>query len=917
MMKRMLLLRRLSLSLNLQAGLFLFLLATTTAWATDFYVSPTGNDVWSGKLPAPNAAKTDGPLATLAKARDVVRAELKGAGAGQAHTVNVRGGLYEITSTLKLTKADSGTADAPVTYRAYEKEQPILVGGSAITNFTPYKGAILKADVGAQGFKGVYFRQLIFDGERQHLARYPNYDASNPYGGGWAYADGKYIPMYQDVPNESKRTFQYKAADTRTWAKPEEGEVFVFARYNWWNNIIRIANIDRTTRQVTLTSDASYPIRPSDRYYFQNLFEELDAPGEWYLDRETWTLYFWPPAPLAGKAVVAPRVRTILDLDTGTANVTFEGFTFECSEGTAIAMRNTTNCVIARSIIRNVGDYNGSGVSLSAGYKNGVVGCDISQVGSTGISIGGGDRKHLVAAENYADNNYIHHVGVFYKQGVGIGLSGVGNRASHNLIHDGPRMGIMFSGNNLVLEYNEIRHVNLETEDTGAVYTGGRDWISSRGSVIRYNYFHDILGYGQENGVWKSPHFAWGVYLDDNTGGVDVIGNIVARCSRAGLHLHNGRDNFIDNNIFVDNGLYQVEYSGWTEKHRFWTSHLPTMIKGYESVMNEPAWKNMRNMNLHPTNAVLADGKIQTGNMFARNIVSYAKPTAKLYRMGNVPYDHNAYDYNVFWHHGLPLLTGERGHGKEIGGNLVVNGDFEEGAEGKSPTNWKWQVQPPRAKATWTTAEHANGKAALRIDSAPPVKDSSGRGLFLNYVSADMTTVHPGKSYHLKAKFKADKPDTKVSLMLQSYVDKVYFWASSPNDVKVGTDWQEASFSFRTPAPGEGGYNAAMKAFKIRIDVRQDSGTVFVDDVSLVEVETMDEWQSWLALGMDKNSKVADPLFVNAAKDDYRLKPESPAFKLGFKPIPVEKIGPYQSPQRVTWPIKEAEGAREKPLVSK
>ncbi|HEY1174385.1 MAG TPA: right-handed parallel beta-helix repeat-containing protein [Verrucomicrobiae bacterium] len=890
--------------------------AVTTVSAADFYVSPQGNDAWTGKLPAPNATKTDGPLATLVKARDVVRAELKGGGAGQAQTVHVRGGLYEFKDTLKLSKEDFGTTNAPVIYRAYQQEQPIFVGGSAITNFTVHKGAILKADVGAQGFKNVYFRQLIFDGKRQHLARYPNYDASNPYGGGWAYADGKYIPMYQDVPNESKRTFQFKTTDARTWAKPEEGEVFVFPRYNWWNNIVRIASIDRAARQVTLTADASYAIRPSDRYYFQNLFEELDAPGEWYLDRQTWTLYFWPPSSLEGKTVVAPRLRTILDIADGASNVMFEGITFECAEGTAISLRNTTNCVIAKSIVRNVGDYNGSGIGVSGGYRNGVVGCDISEIGSTGVFLSGGDRKKLTSAENYAENNYIHHVGVFYKQGVGIGLYGVGNRASHNLIHDGPRMGIMFSGNNLVLEYNEIRHVNLETEDTGAVYTGGRDWISSRGTVIRYNYFHDILGYGQENGVWKSPHFAWGVYLDDNTGGVDVIGNIVARCSRAGLHLHNGRDNRIENNVFIDNGLYQAEYSGWVSTSRFWKDHLPTMITGYESVMNEPAWKNMRNMNLHPTNAVLADGKIQTGNLFARNIVSYTNAAAKLYRMGSVPYSHNAYDYNVFWHHGLPLLTGERGNGKEIGGNLVVNGDFEEGADGQSPRNWKWQVQPPRAKATWTTAEHANGKAALRIDSAPPVKDSSGRGLFLNYVSADMATVHPGKSYHLKAKFKADKPDTKVSLMLQSYVDKIYFWASSPNDVKVGTEWQEASFSFRTPASGERGYNAAMKAFKIRIDVRQDSGTVFVDDVSLVEVETMDEWQSWLALGMDKNSKVADPLFVDATKDDYRLKPESPAFKLGFKPIPVEKIGPYQSPQRVTWPIKEAEGAREKPLVS-
>jgi hypothetical protein len=75
-------------------------------------------------------------------------------------------------------------------------------------------------------------------------------------------------------------------------------------------------------------------------------------------------------------------------------------------------------------------------------------------------------------------------------------------------------------------------------------------------------------------------------------------------------------------------------------------------------------------------------------------------------------------------------------------------------------------------------------------------------------------------------------------------------------------------------------------------------------------------WEQWQEKGFDTNSVVADPLFVDAANDDYRLRPESPAFKLGFEPIPVDKIGPYASPLRATWPIVEAEGVREKPLVS-
>jgi hypothetical protein len=437
--------------------------------------------------------------------------------------------------------------------------------------------------------------------------------------------------------------------------------------------------------------------------------------------------------------VFAPTTRTIWEVGPGTAHITIQGFTFECSEGTALVLNNTRHCLVAANTIRNVGDYHGSGVAINGGTGNGVVGNDIAHTGSHGVVLSGGDRKTLTPAGNFADNNYIHHVGVFYKQGVGIQLGGVGNRASHNLIHDGPRMGIMFSGNNLLIEYNHIRHVNLETEDTGAVYTGGRDWISSRGTVIRHNYFHDILGYGRHKGKWVSPHFAWGVYLDDNAGGVDVIGNIVARCPRAAVHLHNGRDNHIENNILLDSRLQQVEYNGWTEKHPYWKSHLPEMIKGFELVAGEPAWRTMRHMDLHPSKAVLPDGKIMTGNRFLRNIISYRDPQAKLFRFSNLPLDHYESDHNLVYHFGKPLLTGQQ-----------------------------------------------------RVSS--------------------------------------------------------------------------------------------------------------------------DEWAAWQALGFDRHSLVADPLFVDPTKDDYRLKPGSPAFTLGFKPIPVEQIGPYRDRLRASWPIVEAEGAREKPL---
>ena len=876
-----------------------------------YYVATNGNDAWSGTRAAPNAAGTDGPFASLVRARDAIHK----AQANGPVTVSVRGGMYALPQTLRLGAQDSGTAEAPITYRAYESEKPTIIGGKPITNFVPHQGRILKADVAAHGLKGVSFRQLFCNGRRMHLARYPNFDPENPYGGGWAYADGEPVPMYASVPGEDKHTLHYKAADAREWARPQDGEVFVFPRYNWWNNIVRIKSMDREKRLLTLAGNCSYPIRPTDRYYVRGLFEELDAPGEWYLDRQTWTLYFMPPDDVdaANMTVYAPKMRTILELARGTANVTFRGFTFECCDGTAIVLRDTKDCLIAGNTIRNVGDYRGNGVSVSGGTNNGVVGNDIYEVGRCGVGLHGGDRKTLTPAGNYADNNYIHHVGVFYKQGVGVSLHGCGNRASHNFIHDGPRWGIGFGGNNLVIEYNHIRHVNLETADTGAVYTGGRDWLGSRGTVIRHNYFHDILGYGQEHGRWVSPHYAWGVYLDDNTGGVDVIGNIVARCLRGLIHLHNGRDNLVENNVFIDGKLQQIECNGWTGTGKRWKQHLATMVKGYESVMGQPAWQKMRNMHTHPNDAVLPNGMVMTGNVFRRNICYYTDPDSRLLKLRTMPFDRNEFDYNLYWHQGLPVKTGQHAIKETVGPNLAPNPGFEEGEPGAIPAGWRWQVRPNDSKAAADADVQFSGKQSVRIEGRGTTSDGK-QTLCPNFVSADIP-VKLGQIYRLTARIKAAEPNTAFGMMPQSYIAKVYFWAKGMS-AKAGTEWQECDVMFKFPAPGDRDYRKEMEAICIRIDVRQEVGTIWVDDVTLHETVPMDEWEAWQSLGMDQHSLVADPLFVDAAAGDYRLKPESPALKLGFQPIPLDKIGPYEHELRASWPIVEAEGAREKPLVS-
>ena len=805
--------------------------SVASAAGLTLYVSPKGNDAWSGRAAEPNAARTDGPLATLAKARDVIR-KRKAAGlpAGGA-TVLVRGGIYCLAETLKLGAEDSGTADAPVVYRACPGEKPIVMGARAIRDFTPHEGPVLKADVGRQGFKGIYFRQLIFAGRRQHLARWPNFDPQNPYGGGWTYVDGVDRPMYADIPGEDRRTLRYKPQDDRPWSRPEEGQVFIFARYNWWNDIVRIAGRDRATRTITLAGNCSYPPRAGDRYYVENLREELDAPGEWYLDRQTWTLYFWPPEPLAGRAVYAPVLKTIVELNQA-AHVTLRGLVIEGCEGTAVVLSKCTECLVAGCTIRNVGDYRGSGASLAAGRHNGVVGCDIHDTGSNAVGLSGGDAPTLTAAENYADNNYIHHVGVYYKQGVGVAMSGVGNRASHNLIHDTPRMGIMFGGNNLVIEYNHIRHANLETEDTGAVYTGGRDWLGSRGTVIRYNYFHDILGYGRRDGKWISPHFAWGVYLDDNTGGVDVIGNIVVRAHRAGIHLHNGRDNHVENNIFVD-GRPVPDRVQRLDPRTPLLDHPPAdddqglRIRGRKAGVGQDAQHEARSprrraagRNDHVGQRVFPEHR-RGQRPRGEDLTATAPCRWETQQVRPQP----AVAPGAADHHGS--VPREAGRG---GRTWSPTRASRRASRASSPSRGGGRDAPEGCDAVSVASGADAGQRCLRITGGMG-KDPQGRPQATAVVSSPVP-MKPGQAYRLQARVKADRPGLKATLAIQSYVAKVYYW-SKQVPVKPDGQWKTFELVFQVPAKGEQPWRPEMKAMCVRIDFGEPGSTLCVDGVDL------------------------------------------------------------------------------------
>ena len=248
-------------------------------------------------------------------------------------------------------------------------------------------------------------------------------------GGDWAYVDGTRYSMYADSPDEDNyhakngnldfwqrniprltQTLYVKPEDVRQWNHPEQGEVSIFPRFNWEHYLLKVRSDYPAMRQLQLEPGCYYEIRPGDRYFIRGIFEELDSPGEWYLDRQANVLYFWPPAPIEGKSTYLAELEHLVELKD-CAYVTIRGFTLECSNGTAVVLQDCTNCLVAGNTIRNVGDHNGCGVKIEGGRENGIVGNDISDVGSDGVHVAAGDSISLTRSEVRVDNNYIHHVG--------------------------------------------------------------------------------------------------------------------------------------------------------------------------------------------------------------------------------------------------------------------------------------------------------------------------------------------------------------------------------------------------------------------------------------------------------------------------------------------------------------------------
>ena len=541
----------------------LLLLVPIAAEALDLHVAVDGRDTWSGRLAKPTTANTDGPFATLERARDELR-QLKRTGGLPSGGVIVwiGAGIHPRRQTLTLEAQDSGAASAPVVYRGAAKNASRLLGGGLLSTdaWRPVKDAAVLArldpavraqvrqldlravDIPEPGsewserFKDrTGWPELFFAGRRMVLAGWPN--------DGWArivdVVGGKPFDIRGTVGDRIGK-FTYEGDRPRRWLNEPDLWLHGYWFWDWSDQRQRVESLDVGKHTITLAPPAHhYGYRQKARWRVFNALAELDSPGEWYIDRESWTLYFLPPEPLAGREASFSLLKEPLIKLTDVKHVTFRDLVFEVARGDGVQVSGGSSNLVAGCTFRNLGH---AGVLVKGGNNHGVRSCDLYNLGAGGINLTGGDRRTLTPAGHFADNNHIHHFAqLAFSYQNAVRLNGVGCRMTHNLIHDTVHEAIAYTGNDHVVELNEVYNVCLAADDSGVLHQG-RDW-TWRGNIVRHNFFHHVTaGHAVSN---------MGVYLDDMECGTLVFGNLLYRIPRAIL-VGGGRDNTVQNNVIVD-----------------------------------------------------------------------------------------------------------------------------------------------------------------------------------------------------------------------------------------------------------------------------------------------------------------------------------------------------------------------------
>jgi parallel beta-helix repeat protein len=415
--------------------------------------------------------------------------------------------------------------------------------------------------------------ELFFRADRMTASRWPN--------SGFGVVDSV---------TGDKQTPRFTVAGRIASSYRSERDLFVggYFMHDWADELLRARVTSDGMAFEFVGKPPRYGIEKGRRVWLENALHDVDAVGEWQLDRTSGKILFLPPqVPREGDVELSVgRVGISISDTTG---VDVEGIDFIRFRQSGIILSRAVDITINDVRVHQVGN---TGIRLN-GHHIRVDRVEISDIGGTGVIMNGGDRKSLEPGVIVLRNSTIERVGVLHKTyNPAVSVYGVGNEVSDCTLRDGPHAAIIFHGNDHLLRRNLIERFVTETDDAGAIYTG-QDW-TERGTVIEDNVIRYIGGRDRKYG-------ANAIYLDDQASGIIVKNNVVDGVQR-GIFIGGGRDNVISDNlllnckvgIYIDaRGTVSILKKGKSANERFFKSLNKIEIDREPYASHYPNLKNL------------------------------------------------------------------------------------------------------------------------------------------------------------------------------------------------------------------------------------------------------------------------------------------------------------------------------------